>query len=76
MNNVQPVSLELQRADVVVLFDWRMSVDLNDVPVSHPAEKQALADLLLGIEMSTDVPEVTQAEINQAREQIAKNMGW
>lgn len=46
MNNVRPVSLELERADVVVLFDWLMSVDLNDVPVSHPAEKQALADLL------------------------------
>lgn len=76
MNNVQPISLELDRADVVVLFDWLMSVDLDDVPISHPAEKQALADLLLGIEMSTDVPEVTQTEINQAREQVAKNMGW
>ncbi|MFK0007754.1 hypothetical protein ACIQTZ_11930 [Paenarthrobacter sp. NPDC090520] len=76
MNNVQPVSLELDRADVVVLFDWLMSVELDDVPISHPAEKQALADLLLGIEMSTDVPEATQAEINQAREQVARNMGW
>ncbi|NWL10445.1 hypothetical protein DM793_03895 [Paenarthrobacter nitroguajacolicus] len=76
MNNVQPVSVELDRADVIVLFDWLMSVDLDDVPISHPAEKQALADLLLGIEMSTDVPEVTQTEIDQARDKIATNMGW
>jgi hypothetical protein len=53
-----------------------MSVDLDDVPISHPAEKQVLADLLLGIEMSTDVPEATQTEISQAREQVARNMGW
>lgn len=76
MNNVQPVSVELDRADVIVLFEWLMSVDLDDVPISHPAEKQALADLLLGIEMSTDVPEVTQTKIDQARDKIATNMGW
>ncbi|MFF2841059.1 hypothetical protein [Paenarthrobacter sp. NPDC057981] len=76
MNNVQPVNLELDRADVVVLFNWLMSVDLDDVPISHPSEKQALADLLLGIEMCTDVPEATQMEISQAREQVARNMGW
>jgi len=40
------VRLELWRADAVVLFDWLMSVDLNAVPITHPAEKQALADLL------------------------------
>lgn len=36
------VRLELWRADAVVLFDWLMSVDLNAVPITHPAEKQAL----------------------------------
>jgi hypothetical protein len=30
-------------ADAVVLFDRLMSVDLNAVPITHPAKKQALA---------------------------------
>ena len=46
MNALPKVRLELWRADAVVLFDWLMSVDLNQVPITHLAEKQALADLL------------------------------
>ena len=38
------------RSDAVVLFDWLMTVDLNTVPIFHPAEKQALADLLSRLE--------------------------
>jgi hypothetical protein len=30
------MTLRIWRADVVVLFDWLMSVDLNAVPVEHP----------------------------------------
>ncbi|MFI2206938.1 hypothetical protein ACH47Z_40795 [Streptomyces sp. NPDC020192] len=44
------MSVKLWRADAVVLFDWLMSVDLNDVPITHPAQKQALADLLSSFE--------------------------
>lgn len=40
------VALRLWRSDAVVLFDWLMSTDLNTVPITHPAQKQALADLL------------------------------
>ena len=36
----------LWSADVVVLFDWLMSVDGNLVAVDHEAEKQAFTDLL------------------------------
>jgi hypothetical protein len=70
------VRLELWRADAVVLFDWLMSVDLNAVPITHPAEKQALADLLTRLEHETDIPGVTQEQIDTAREEVARDMGW
>lgn len=69
------VSVELWRADAVVLFDWLMSVDLNAVPINHPAEKQALADLLTRLE-ETDITGVAEGEIDDAREQVARHMGW
>jgi hypothetical protein len=49
-SSLPKVRLDLWWADAVVLFDWLKSVDLNAVPVSHPAEKQALADLLTRLE--------------------------
>jgi hypothetical protein len=73
--------LEIWRSDAVVLFDWLMTVDLNAVPIGHPAEKQALADLLSQLEQ-TDVPlgesrtGITQEEIDRARGELARNMGW
>jgi hypothetical protein len=65
-----------------VLFDWLMSTDLDGVPADHPAVKQALADLLTGLEVSTTVPYgnsgtgLTQEEIDVARTEVARNMGW
>jgi hypothetical protein len=53
-----------------------MSVDLNTVPITHPAEKQALADLLTRLEHETDLSGVTQEQIDTAREEIARDMGW
>ena len=70
------VRIDLWRADAVVLFDWLMSVDLNAVPITHPAEKQALADLLTRLEHETDIPGVTQAQIDAARMDVARDMGW
>jgi hypothetical protein len=40
----------MPRADAVVLFDWLLSTDLDAVPITHPAQKQALADLLSRLE--------------------------
>ncbi|GLP72219.1 hypothetical protein TUSST3_88370 [Streptomyces sp. TUS-ST3] len=37
------VDLRLWRSDAIVLFDWLMSTDLNAVPITHPAQKQAPA---------------------------------
>ena len=59
-----------------VLFDWLMSVDLNAVPIEHPAQKQALVDLLGRLEMDTDVPGVTVEEIAAVQAGVAKDMGW
>lgn len=65
------------RAAAVVLFDWLMSTDLNRVPVEHPAQKQALADLLSRPEwdVDADIAGSTAEEIAAASEQVAKNMG-
>jgi hypothetical protein len=52
------VIVHLWRADAVVLFDWLMRTDLNTVPIEHPAEKQALADLLTRLEVDTNVRSV------------------
>lgn len=75
-SSLPTVRLNLWRADAVVLFDWLMSVDFDAVPVTHPAEKQALADLLTRLEHETDIPGVTREQIDTAREEVARDMGW
>jgi hypothetical protein len=76
------VRLSLWRSDAIVLFGWLMSADLNEVPADHPAVKQALTDLLGALERDTDVAYgdsgsgLTQDEINRARAEVAKDMGW
>jgi len=70
------VAIELWRADAVVLFDWLMSTDLNSVPITHPAQKQALMDLLTRLEHETDTPGVTQEQIDAAQAEVAHDMGW
>jgi hypothetical protein len=79
---VPTVSLKIWRDDAIVLFDWLMRTDLNSVPIEHPAEKQALTDLLTRLEGFTDVPYgtsaqgLTQEEIDQARAAVAGDMDW
>ena len=79
MNSDLPiVNVSLWRADAIVLFDWLMATDLNTVPITHPAQKQALADLLSRFEWATDVDitESTAQEIAAAQREVAKDMGW
>ncbi len=59
-----------------MLFDWLMSTDLNTVSITHPAQKQALADLLNRLEGWTDIPGVTEEQLATAQEQVAVDMGW
>lgn len=76
------VNLRLWRPDAVVLFDWLKRVDLNAIATEHPAEKQALADLLTRLEQETSIPYgssgegLTQDEIDAARAEVAADMGW
>jgi len=70
------VPINLWRADAVVLFDWLMTVDLDTVPITHPAQKQALTDLLTRLEQETDILPVTQDEIDAAQADVARDMGW
>lgn len=41
-------------ADAIVLFDRLSSTDLNTAPITHPAQKQALADVLSRFEWAAD----------------------
>jgi hypothetical protein len=75
MTSVPQTKISIWRADAVILFDWLMTVDLDAVPVTHPAEKQALADLLATLEQS-DVADVDQSEIDLCRADVARDMGW
>jgi hypothetical protein len=68
------LTLRLWRPDAIVLFDWLMSLDFDQVPVTHKAEKQALTDLLTLLEVP--MHGVTQEQIDQARYAVAKDMGW
>src|SRR5580692_7476107 len=56
------VTLDLWRSDAIVLFDWLKRTDMSALPTEHPAEKQALTDLLSLLE-TKDVASVTQGEI-------------
>ena len=70
------VGVRLWRADAIVLFDWLTSVDMDAVPITHRAQKQALVDLLSRLEQDTDVIESTAEEILAAQEEVARDMGW
>ncbi|WP_242882103.1 hypothetical protein [Actinomadura litoris] len=77
-SDLPTVNLRLWRADAIVLFDWLMSTDLNTVPISHPAQKQALTDLCTSFEWKADVDlcGVTEEDIAAAQNEVAKDMGW
>lgn len=69
-------TIRLWHADAIVLFDWLMSTDLNTVPITHPAQKQALTDLASQLEVQADVMGATAQQIAQAQAEVAKDMGW
>jgi hypothetical protein len=73
---IPTVTLRLWRADAIVLFDWLARTDLNTVPISHPAQKQALADLFTRLEQETDIPGVDQSQISAAQAHVARDMDW
>lgn len=54
------VDVRLWEADAVVLFDWLMQTDLDQVPVEDPSQRQALEALLGRLGHVLDVPSRTQ----------------
>lgn len=46
------LSLDLWRADAVVLHFWLTSVDLDTLPYEHAGQKQALRDLLTELDQT------------------------
>ncbi|WP_326635087.1 hypothetical protein OG884_20120 [Streptosporangium sp. NBC_01755] len=66
-------ALSLWTADAVVLFDWLINVDLDQIPVQHMAQKQALMDLLQQLDRS--IPGYTSADIEQAHRLLTREMG-
>ncbi|MFE6615701.1 hypothetical protein [Amycolatopsis sp. NPDC057786] len=75
-DDIPTVTIKLWRSDAVVLFDWLMSTDLDSVPITHPAQKQALMDLLTRLEHETEIPGVTQEQIDMAQAEVARDMAW
>ncbi|MEV6770095.1 hypothetical protein AB0N05_15870 [Nocardia sp. NPDC051030] len=77
-DDIPTVNVRLWRADAIVLYDWLASTDLNTVPITHPAQKQALTDLWSRFEWAADddVMGCSPEEIAAAREEVAKDMGW
>ena len=74
------VSIDLWRADAIVLFDWLMTIDMDEVPANHRAVKQALTDLLNQLEPAvaygTSGNGLTEDEIAAAQHEVSKDMGW
>jgi hypothetical protein len=61
-------------AHAVVLFDWPMSVDLKAVPVEHPGQRRALTDLLVQLEMGTDVTSVSAARVAVSQAEVVSGV--
>jgi hypothetical protein len=53
-----------------------MSVEFDQIPVCHKAQKQALTDLLTALETQVPVAGMTQAQIDRAQIEVSKDMGW
>ncbi len=70
------IGISLWEPDVVVLFDWLMSVDLEAVPIRDRSQKQALMDLLTALETQTLAPHASEEQIKLARERVARDLGW
>jgi len=69
-------NIDLWPYDAIVLSGWLMTVDFDQIPIEHKAQKQALTDLLTVLETQVPVADVTQAQIDKAQYEVSKNMDW
>jgi hypothetical protein len=66
------VTVEMWRQDAVVLFDWLQRVDVDQIPTTHRAERQALMDFLSRLEVT--IPWPSPDDIDAARASVAQGM--
>ena len=67
------VGLRMWNRSVLVLMDWLLTTDEKALPYTHPAQKQALRDLLTAIEWSRGLG-YTDEELAIAQERVSSNM--
>ncbi len=67
------VDVRLWAADAVVLFDWLMRTDLDQIPVEDASQRQALEALLGRLGHVLDVP--SRAQLAEARAALAETTG-
>lgn len=67
------VNLRITRAAAQNLLNWLASVPESAIPVTHPADRQALADLLASLESAVEPPGL--ADLEAARKAILRDAG-
>ncbi|MFL6062689.1 MAG: hypothetical protein ACJ72E_15785 [Marmoricola sp.] len=67
------VGLRIWDRSALVLMDWLLTTDENALPYTHPAQKQALRDLLTAVEWARGLG-YTDADLATAQEQVSSNM--
>lgn len=67
------VDLRVWDRSVLVLMDWLLTTDEKALPYTHPAQMQALRDLLTAIEWSRGLG-YTDEELAVAQEEVSSNM--
>lgn len=70
---IEWVQLRITRAAAENLLNWLASVPDSAIPVTHPAERQALADLLNCLESTVEAPD--PAGLDAARKHILRDSG-
>ena len=75
MSESEPQFLNLRLWDqsALVLFDWLLATDEDSLPCAHPAQKQALRDLVTALEWTRGLG-YTEAEVSAAQDRVAKDM--
>jgi hypothetical protein len=73
MNTPERIDVPLSAAAASALIVWLTRVPERVIPVTHPAERQALADLLTSLEMTIRYPDAEESA--RAREQLLRDAG-
>ena len=67
------VDIRLWDRSALVLMNWLLTHNERSLPYDHPAQKQALRDLLTALEWTRGLG-FSERELADAQERVAKNM--